>query len=411
MKPTLLLITLLLLPFCRVNSQNPSKPFGVRFSGFVKTDILYDTRQSSASNGIREGHFYLYPDDVAFSADSVDINASPSFHILNIQTRFRADLTGPDAFGAKTSGAIEAEFFGTSEADLNGFRLRHAFTRLDWKRTTLMIGQYWNPIFPDECYPGTISFNTGAPFTPFARNPQIRITRRAGSLTAILTAYSERDFVSTGPDGVSNKYMRNSGMPALNLQFRIPVARIGLLFAGADFRRIRPQLKTAANYSTRQTLNSFSGFVTLNIKTKPVTFTAMGAWIRNATDLTMIGGYAIDDILDPEKYRVSYTNLSTLGTWFDLTTNGEKLKAGLFGGYERNFGAGTPVYYLYGRGTNIAFLYRISPRVSFISGKTTFAAEWETTTAAYGNAGVDGKVTDAHPVTNVRLLGAVYYKF
>ena len=61
--------------------------------------------------------------------DMNDLNANPSFHILNIQTRLRGDITGPDAFGAKTSGAIEAEFFGTSESDLNGFRLRHAYVQ------------------------------------------------------------------------------------------------------------------------------------------------------------------------------------------------------------------------------------------------------------------------------------------
>jgi len=43
-------------------SQEPDPSWGIKFSGFVKTDIFYDTRQSSASNGLREGHFYLFPD-------------------------------------------------------------------------------------------------------------------------------------------------------------------------------------------------------------------------------------------------------------------------------------------------------------------------------------------------------------
>ena len=117
-------------------SQEPDPSWGIKFSGFVKTDIFYDTRQSSASNGLREGHFYLYPDNVLYDAAGNDLNANPSFHMLNIQTRIRGDITGPDAFGAKTSGAIEAEFFGTSESDLNGFRLRHAYVRLDWTSTS-----------------------------------------------------------------------------------------------------------------------------------------------------------------------------------------------------------------------------------------------------------------------------------
>lgn len=414
MQKILFLAGLFLLLFvpAQPQTQAPAAPFGIKLSGYVKTDVIYDTRQSCAANGLREGHFYLFPDNVLYDADSLDLNASPAFHILSIQSRLRGDITGPDAFGAKTTGVIEAEFFGTSEADLNGFRLRHAFTKLEWAKTSLMIGQNWHPIFPTECFPGTISFNTGAPFTPFARNPQIRLTRKIGTASAILTTYSERDFTGTGLDGTSNKYLKNSGLPGMNLQFRIPVTKFGLLFAGADYKTIRPELKTAANYHTDENLQSLSGFVTLNIKTRPFTITAMGAYIQNATDLLMIGGYAVSEILDPEKALKSYTNLNTLTSWFDITTNGKTLQAGLFGGYSKNLGAGGPIIgTAFGRGTNIDYLLRISPRVLFSSGKTTLAGEIEATTAAYGNVQSDGTVGNAKPVTNIRLLIAAYYRF
>jgi len=215
-------------------SQEPDPSWGIKFSGFVKTDIFYDTRQSSASNGLREGHFYLFPDNILPDAAGNDLNANPSLHILNIQTRLRGDISGPDAFGAKTSGAIEAEFFGTNESDLNGFRLRHAYVRLDWKSISLLTGQYWHPLFPVESFPGTVSFNTGAPFIPFSRNPQIRLTGKKDQLSMSLTAYSQRDFTSPGPDGNSNKYLRNSGLPGLNLQFRIEAGKSFTGWAGID---------------------------------------------------------------------------------------------------------------------------------------------------------------------------------
>src|SRR4030065_2733590 len=135
------IIVMLLLFACgilKVSSQETDPGWGIKFSGFVKTDIFYDSRQSSASNGLREGHFYLFPDNILNDAAGKDLNANPSFHILNIQTRLRGDIAGPDAFGAKTSGAIEAEFFGTNESDLNGFRLRHAYVKLDWKNISLL---------------------------------------------------------------------------------------------------------------------------------------------------------------------------------------------------------------------------------------------------------------------------------
>ncbi len=410
----LLTIILLSCPVSWAKSQEASKApaFGLKLSGYLKTDVIYDTRQSSASNGLREGHFYLYPDNVLNCLDSMDMNASPSFHILSIQTRLHADISGPDAFGAKTSGVLEAEFFGTSEADLNGFRLRHAFTKLDWTNTSLLIGQAWHPIFPTECFPGTISFNTGAPFTPFARNPQIKLTQKFGKISAILTTYSERDFMGTGEDGTSNKYLKNSGLPSMNLQLRAQLAKTGLLFAGLDFKTIRPELKTAADYHTDENLQSLCGFVTLNFKTKPVTFTAMAAFMQNATDMLMIGGYAVAEVIDPVKAIKTYTNLNTFSSWFDITTNGTKFQAGLFGGYSKNLGAGRTIAGPeFGRGTNIDYLLRISPRVQLISGKTTFAGEIETTTAAYGTIQADGSVSNARPVTNIRLLVAAYYRF
>jgi hypothetical protein len=231
--------------------------------------------------------------------------------MLSIQSRLRGDIQGPDAFGAKTSGVLEAEFFGTSEADLNGFRLRQAYTKLDWEKFSLLIGQAWHPMFPTECFPKTVSFNTGAPFTPFSRNPQLKLTYKPGKFSVTVTAYSQRDFTSTGPDGSGNKYMRNSGLPGLNAQIKIPVTSSGFALIGGDYKTIRPELRTAANFENPNTLSSLAGFATLHIKTKPVSLTLMGAWCQNATDLTMIGGYGVADIIDTETGIRTFANLTT----------------------------------------------------------------------------------------------------
>jgi len=411
MKKTTLTIIVSVIGAASLTAQN-SPSFGIKFSGYVRTDVLYDTRQSSASNGLREGHFYLFPDNVLYDADLVDINASPSFHMLSIQSRLRGDIQGPDAFGAKTSGVLEAEFFGTGEADLNGFRLRHAFTKLDWGKFLLLVGQTWHPMFPTECFPGTVSFNTGAPFTPFSRNPQLKFTYKPGKFSATLTAYSQRDFTSTGPDGSGNKYMRNSGLPGLNAQIKIPVTSAGFALIGGDFKTIRPELRTAANFENPNTLSSLAGFATLHIKTQPLSITLMGAYCQNATDLTMIGGYGVADIIDTETGIRTFANLTTANGWIDLYTNGEKVQAGLFVGYSKNLGSASELNGpLFGRGTNIDYLARISPRLLFISGKFSLAAEFETTIAAYGTPDNFGKITDPEPVTNYRMLLAATYAF
>ncbi len=395
-----------------VLAQDDNQDWGIKLSGFVKTDIFYDSRQSSASNGLREGHFYLFPDDVLYDEDMNDLNANPSFHILNIQTRVRGDIKGPDAFGAKTSGAIEAEFFGTSESDLNGFRLRHAYLRMDWTRVTLITGQYWHPMFPAENFPGTISFNTGAPFLPFSRNPQVRLVYSPAKFSLTLTAYSQRDFTSPGPDGNSSKYIRNSGIPGTNIQVKIPVSGSLTAWAGVDYKVIRPEISTPANVETGTRLGSMAAFATLKIKTSPVNISLMGVYAENASDMMMIGGYAVSGISNPVDQVREWSTINNAGFWVDVRTNGKKTSVGLFSGYNRNLGSRDAVgTTFYGRGSNIDHLFRISPRLTVTEGKLSIAAELESTLAAYGTMGNDGMVTDTHNVTNIRLLLSTIYRF
>jgi len=63
--------------------------FGIKFSGYVKTDIFYDTRQTC---GLRDGHFLLYPEPVKPDADGKDINAKSAYNILSIQTRLAGSM-------------------------------------------------------------------------------------------------------------------------------------------------------------------------------------------------------------------------------------------------------------------------------------------------------------------------------
>ena len=411
MKRTILITLLIVIFNFKGSSQEPDPSWGIKFSGFVKTDIFYDTRQSSASNGLREGHFYLYPDNVLYDAAGNDLNANPSFHMLNIQTRLRGDIKGPDAFGAKTSGAIEAEFFGTSESDLNGFRLRHAYVKLDWTNTSLLTGQYWHPMFPAESFPGTLSFNTGAPFIPFSRNPQVRLTQKLGSLSFSVTAYSQRDFTSPGPDGNSNKYLRNSGMPGLNFQVRVPAGEAITGWAGIDYKKLRPELKTSMNFETNSSIGSIAAFANIKIKTTPLNVSFMGVYGQNATDLMMIGGYAVSEVTSANDFKI-YTNLNSANFWIDLATNGKKVSLGLFSGYTKNLGASDEITgTLYGRGNNIDHLFRISPRITITEGRFSFGGEIESTTAAYGTTGSDGKVSGTDNVNNLRFLFCTIYKF
>ncbi|MDP3443776.1 MAG: hypothetical protein Q8T08_13025, partial [Ignavibacteria bacterium] len=189
MKKIIFLVLINTLLFAQ--SEKPN--FGITFSGFVKSDFIFDSRQTAS---IREGHFLLYPQNENLDINGKDINAKSSFNMLSIQSRLTGKITGPDAFGAKTGGQIEGEFFGTTDGDINGFRLRHAFVKFDWENLSLLAGQTWHPMFILEMFPGVVSFNTGVPFQPFSRNPQIKLTYSIDKIKLILAALSQRDFQS-----------------------------------------------------------------------------------------------------------------------------------------------------------------------------------------------------------------------
>lgn len=388
--------------------QEENKSFGIRFTGYVKNDFFYDSRQIV---GLREGHVLLFPANESLDKNGKDINESPTFNILSIQSRILGHLSGPDALGAKTSGLIEAEFFGTSDSDVNGFRLRHAFVKLDWGKTNVMIGQYWHPLLIQDMYPEVVSFNTGAPLQPISRNPQIRLNQYFGDLRITLAAMTQRDFGSFGPDGVSSSYLRNAVIPNLHLQLRYEKDN-NFIGVGIDYKKIVPRIKTTKNYKTDEAVSGISlfGYAKMNISL--LSFRIYGILGENIAEQLMMGGYAvksIDTITGTEKY----TPIKILSGWGEIIY-GKEVELALFAGYAKNLGANdntTGVYY--GRAYNIESLFRIAPRIQYNIGKVRLSFEYELTTANYGinNSSNKGKVENTKAISNSRLLGAVYYFF
>jgi len=143
-----------------------------------------------------------------------------------------------------------------------------------------------------------------------------------------------------------------------------------------------------------------------------VNISLMGVYAQNGTDLMMIGGYAVADITSVTNDFKTYTNLNSASFWIDLSTNGKKVSAGIFTGYSKNLGSDEAIAgAVYGRGTDIDNLFRISPRITITGGRLSFAGEIESTTAAYGTRDENGRVTETRNVSNLRILLSTIYKF
>jgi len=407
MKRSLFLLFIFILPLI-ATPQEEENNFGIKFSGFVKNDFIFDSRQTYAS---REGHFLLWPVAESLDAENNDINAKPNFNLLAIQTRLKGTISGPDAFGAKTSGLIEGAFFGHSNSDVNGFRLRHAFGKLRWESTELLFGQFWHPMFVTSCFPGTVSFNTGAPFQPFSRTPQIRFTKYFGSMQFGITALSHRDFVTSG----GSSELRNSAIPEMHFQlaYHKKNADAGtetVAGFGGGYKTLVPRLVTDSLLVADESVGSYITEAYLKFKLPAITVKLEGVYGQNTYDILGISSYALESI-DTATDNRTYTALNSMSFWLDLHTNGKKFQAGLFAGYTNNMGAGKDILACYGTRSNIEYIYRVSPRFIFNSGKTRFAFELEYTTAAFGTIDTDGSVIDSKAVSNIRFLFGAYYFF
>lgn len=311
-------------PPAAAQAEKVPPAFGISLSGFVKTDIFYDSRQTVS---IREGHFLLFPKGPLADPEGGDVNGRSNFNILSVQTRLIGKITGPDALGAKTSAYIEAEFFGTSDADLNGFRLRHGYLKLNWAKSELMIGQSWHPMFIAESYPDVVSFSTGAPFQPFNRSPQVRYTRMFGKVSLVATALAQRDFASNGPDGTSSVYLRNAALPEFNLKLQVASKNDSrrtetLAGVGADFMKLSPRIVTAAGYETDESVTGLAAMAFFKQKWAKWTWKAEAVWGQNLHHLTMLGGYAVRGVVDEVRLGWDYTPIDTLSCWTEVQTNG-----------------------------------------------------------------------------------------
>jgi len=395
---------LFFLPFL-ANAQNTDK-ISVNFGGYVHYTAIFDSRQVVAA---REGHFFLYPKKEVLNAAGDDINAVSNFNMAVIQTRLNSKITGPSILGAKITGFVEAEFMGNTDSDVNGVRIRHAYIDFKWDNWSILLGQYWNPLFVVDNYPDQLGSNGGAPIQAFGRNPQIKFTYFTDNTKTSLTIASQRDYASTGEKGYSSEYLRNAIIPDLYLttQFKVGEQLFGI---GGELKQLRPFMVSDLNYVNENKVTSYavSGFA----KFKVDNFTAKleGLYGANLSDLTMLGGYAVKSI-DPNTHVQEYTPTKVYSIWAELVY-GKQFELGLFAGYTKNLGTDDKIVgAIYARGSDIDNVYRIAPRFYYKVENLKVGFEVEYTSAGYGMPDQFAKVSNVKNIGNFRVFTAFFYSF
>lgn len=419
MKKSILTIAALCLALCGFAQEKKItfKPYG-----FVRNYACFDSRDNLSSNS---DQFNMIPKDEALNGYGDDLNAKADILLLSITTRLGLNITGPDFLGAKTSAKIESDFagFGTSNTVL---RIRQAYAKMEWEKNSILAGQAWHPMMGDMM-PDVFSLETGAPFTPFSRTPQVRYDYKNKGFTLTATALYQYQYTSYGPDGASFNYARNAIVPELYFQAMYKNGGF-MIGAGVDLLTLKPR----QSY-TMSSVNENGGTVTDTYKCKedpvvsisPTIFASYkkGNWgvkgrftyAQNAAHLSMISGYGVTAV--NENGEQEYGSINSAGGWVDVTYK-KTLKKGFltfccFAGYTKNLGCKdefTGPIYMRGE-KNMDNMWRVSPSVLYTHNAMQIGIEYNPTTVAYGTPDSQYKMSDTHNVTNHRICAMLKYNF
>ncbi len=416
------------------NATSDPLAITIKYYGFVSYEAYVDTYNSVIT---RDGELYLYPNKPSYDSERNDMNKNLQTNMLALQSRIGSKISGPEALGTKTNGVIEADFYGTAEEYKNMLRIRHAYMTLKWEKTSILMGMYWHPLFTPECYPLVIGFGAAVPYNPLNRSPQIRVDHFITSnlkLVAAALEHSQGYHHSVGPEFSQ----RNASIPDIQVQLHYKTDNI-LVGIGGGYHQLEPRPavftlegNTRKKIVNEEKLHAFNAIVFSNIILGNLNIKAKSLVGQNLTYNVMLGGYGriwedmqADSIKGDTIFvgnpNFRFTGLWTHANWVEVGYKvTEHLAVGFLAGISGNLGATQRItkpskgQYFYDRNADIAYMFRLAPRVSYIVNNLQFALEYFYDQANYAkefDAYYRPKIKDLETGVNHRILFSAKYFF
>ena len=377
--------------------------FSYNFYGSVRNDVFFSSRQSQTSE---EGSFYLFPLNHNYDQNGNDINANAELNLYNMRTRLGVNVSGPELLGAKTSATVEMDFRGNGN-NVGLIRVRHAYFNLDWGTSSLLMGQTWHPLYGNVT-PEILDINSGTPYNPDDRAPQIRYRYDNQGFLFTLAAAWQAQNKSVGPNGASSEYLRKSGIPELflGLDYHDQYFTAGV---GAELLSLKFRDKTDEGYKVDEGLTTISAEAHVKYKKDNFLIAAKSFLTSNMTMLNTLGGYGVSSV-NQQTGKREYSPLRISHSWLNIAY-GSQWRLNILGGYAKNLGASKEVSELTGMGTNIDQTLTGVIGLSRSWSHLKFGLEYNTTTAWYGTNNKKGEVKNTQAVTNHRLMFTTQYSF
>ncbi len=414
MKKLLLIIGLIILNFAFIRAQNSGttvKPYG-----YISYELIYDSYKSVDS---RDGELYYYPVKRVPDKTGQDINSRSYLQMISLQTRFGFSIAGPDIGTVKTTGQIEADFYGTDNSFVNMVRLRQAWFKLSWEKTDVLFGQTTHPTIIADCSPSPLSFGSGVPYHTLNRIVQARINHKlTPKIKLSLAALMASTHLSSGPKDAQRK----SGLPEIQAQVQFGSSEKFLAGFTAGYKFLSLMDTTRLGYKTTYRIGSYNLQAFARFTLSKVVFKYQINYGTNLTNLSFIGGYGVKTGSEnPVTGELEFTNLKTLTNWLDIETKLPKINFGIYSGYSKNLGGESDIdisstykkALFFNRSADLNYIFRIAPRIFIKNNNLLYGIEWGINGAAYGNEfNSKRKATKTDDlVYNNRILLLIKYNF
>ena len=415
-------------------SAKTEKPSHFKFYGFIRNYFAFDSRESKSGT---KDLFYYIPKDEALNAKGEDMNANPTFRFLAITSRVGLDVKDYQFGKTKVGAKIETDFY-CMNGNVAVLRLRQAYATLGWdglgkdgkQSTSLKIGQAWHPIAADQPY--VIDLETGTPFNPFSRTPQVMLDHNFSKNFTLTGGFIwQMQYLSSGPNGASDNYIKYGCTPEFyaGVTFKSNNGFTGRV--GMDVLSIKPRWRNSDGDKVDDRITTVSPYVYAQYSKDAFAVNAKVVYASAGEHFNMLSGYGVTDVNSDGSW--DYAPLHSTASYLSVKY-GRKLQVQGMIGHMKNLGTSKSLYedpanpgytstknvYISGNGFhNLNQIIRVTPTVVYNLGKLSFGLEYDITSAQYGKYAVDGHVNssnglvdgDLHWVTNHRLLGMVKFTF
>jgi hypothetical protein len=438
MRKSLFLITLAALLTGSAAFAQEEVPAQYKLYGFIRNYMVFDTHEVSA--GTQDLYFYM-PKDRNLDDEGTDLAEIPSFRMLALTTRLGLNVSGYRIGDLKVSGAVEGDFY-CMNGSVAAFRLRQAYMGLLWDNLVLgdllvNVGQTWHPLAAD--LPHVTNLETGAPFNPFNRSPQIMAHWTVGKFTWTGGILYPMQYLPTGPNGKSGDYNKYGLIPEVYLGVSLKsggfLGRVGVDFFSIKPRWNAPIITTAdvvdgqrvLVYDTSVTkqnqsrLFAYSPFVFLQYTHGSFQVKAKSILAQAGEHLNLLSGYGAT--FDWNREELTYTPMQDWASYISFQV-GKKWQFLAMAGYMQRLGTtksifGYDDYFVNSlwlntsADTRIQRAVRITPTIALNVGKLTFSLEYNGTAAFFGEGqyNIGGLYESGHWVLNHRIEQMVKFNF